>query len=243
MQRSRRSILTLLLLLAASLLPLLTQAQSLKPSRNSLNRQNLQARQHDFTFLKNPAHVARFVDRGWLVPVPGNAHYSLDGVSFPFARPEVRLFIERLSRQYRSACGEKLVVTSLTRPRSHTPWNSSIHSVHPTGMALDLRRSRRSSCRNWLEKTLLSLEGSRVLEASRERFPPHYHLAVFPKPYRRYVERLKSGRGGEIRVASGDTLWSIARRHRVEIDALRQVNGLSSNRIYPGQTLALPVED
>ena len=37
-------------------------------------------------------------------------------VSFPFARPEVELFVQRLSGQYRRACGEQLVVTSLTRP-------------------------------------------------------------------------------------------------------------------------------
>jgi LysM repeat protein len=39
----------------------------------------------------------------------------------------------------------------------------------------------------WLEKTLLSLEKQGVLDVTRERRPPHYHVALFPQPYTRYV--------------------------------------------------------
>ena len=114
-------------------------AQSLRGSSASLDRQVAQARRHDFTHLASPPQVRRFVDAGLLVHLSGNRDYTLVDVSFPFARPEVRLFVERLSSQYRGACGEQLVVTSLTRPLSHQPRNASDRSVHPTGMAIDLR--------------------------------------------------------------------------------------------------------
>ena len=43
-----------------------------------------------------------------------------------------------------------------------------------------------------------------------------------------------------ITVEPGDTLYQLSRRHGVTVAALRQVNGLTSNTIKPGQRLALP---
>lgn len=40
-------------------------------------------------------------------------------------------------------------------------------------------------------------------------------------------------------VQSGDTLWDISRRFGVDTEALRVINNLSDNIIYPGQTLTL----
>jgi hypothetical protein len=165
-------------------------AQSLRGSRASLDRQNREASLHDFTYLREPRQLERFVDAGLLVPVEGNGDYALADVSYEVARPEVRLFIERLSRQYHAACGEPLVVTSLTRPQSSQPPNASPLSVHPTGMALDLRRPAVGGCRRWLESTLLHLEKQKVLDATLERRPPHYHVAVFPADYVAYVSRI-----------------------------------------------------
>ncbi|MCS6288455.1 MAG: LysM peptidoglycan-binding domain-containing protein [Nitrospira sp.] len=41
-------------------------------------------------------------------------------------------------------------------------------------------------------------------------------------------------------VQGGDTLWRLARRHKVNVDALRALNGLSNNLIVAGRTLRLP---
>ncbi len=217
-------------------------AQNLRGSASSLDRQTAQATRHDFTFLAGAAQLRRFVDAGYLVPVDGNQDYRLKDVSFPVARPEVRLFIERLSSQYRRACGEQLVVTSLTRPLSHQPRNASDRSVHPTGMAVDLRRPA-GRCRQWLEETLRALEARDVLEATAERRPPHYHVAVFPERYAAYVDRLiarAAAVSSVYTVRPGDTLWKIARRHRTTPRTLQQLNSLSSTRIYAGQALTVP---
>jgi hypothetical protein len=158
------------------------EAQSLRGSAASLDRQNEQASLHGFSYLRTPAEVRNFVEQGHLVPVTPNRDFDLHQVSFPYARPAVQVFIERLANQYRSACGEKLVVTSLTRPISNQPANASSRSVHPTGMALDLRRPANARCRSWLESTLLTIESEGVIEAIYERNPPHYHVTVFPTP-------------------------------------------------------------
>ena len=163
------------------------EAQTLRGSTRTMQRQNLIAQDHDFTFLRTSAQIHRFAESGYLERMRGNADYELAAVSHPYARPAVKLFVERLSAQYRSACGEKLVVTSLTRPVQQQPRNASDLSVHPAGMAVDLRISRKRSCVRWLEKTLLSLEKQGVLDVTRERRPPHYHVALFPQPYTRYV--------------------------------------------------------
>jgi len=159
-------------------------AQSLYGSHESLVRQNLVAQQHDYAYLRTTQEVVQSIGSGILVAVHGNDDYQLANgeVSFPYARPEVKTFLEQLSSAYHAACGEPLVVTSLVRPISRQPWNASPISVHPTGMAMDLRRSDRHGCRQWLESTLLALEGEGMIEATRERWPPHYHVAVFPDP-------------------------------------------------------------
>src|SRR4051794_34940085 len=180
---------------ALSLLALTTcatsfsQAQSLLGSHESLLRQNEEAREHDFTYLRTSSDVRDFAQQGILVRLGGNSDYELatEEVSFPYARPEVKTFVERLADQYHGACGERLVVTSLTRPITRQPPNASVISVHPTGMAVDLRRSDSPGCRQWLETVLLDLENKGVLEATREQYPPHYHVAVFPNPYSQYL--------------------------------------------------------
>jgi LysM repeat protein len=179
------------------------EAQTLRGSTTTMQRQNRIAQDHDYTFLRTSSQIRKFVDSGYLEPLRGNADYQLAAVSHPYARPAVRLFIERLAAQYRAACGEKLVVTSLTRPVLEQPRNASDLSVHPAGMAVDLRISRDRSCVRWLEKTLLSLEKQGVLDATRERRPPHYHVALFPQPYTRYVAKIAGP--SAVQVASATT--------------------------------------
>jgi len=247
---TRRDSPFLLLLVAAVLglasLPL--HAQSLAGSKASMVRQSRVAKQHDYSYLRTSSQVHEFARRGLLVRLSGNSNYRVADVSFPYARPQVKTFVERLAQQYRNACGERLVITSLTRPTSRQPRNASPLSVHPTGMALDLRRSGRPACRAFLEKTLLTLEGRDVLEATKENHPPHYHVSLFPEPYTRYLaSKGVSGGSSEgeaslarYRVRGGDSLWEIAKRHGTSVDRLKRANGMSSSRLKPGMMLDIP---
>lgn len=242
----------------------LSAQASLRGSRAAMLEQHRVAQEHDYTLLETPADVTRFARAGYLVRLMGNSDYALGSVSFPYVRPEVRLFVERLGKQFRSACGQKLVVTSGTRPRNQQPRNASPLSVHPAGMAVDFRLSPAGKCRMWLERTLLALDGARVLNATRERRPPHYHVALYPKQYASYVDRLNgrpmvvtdkrtgavrasasasvpaSAAGATHRVARGEALSLIAKRYGVSVVAIQRANRMSSTRILAGQTLRIP---
>lgn len=244
--------------LCASLAPPPLSAQSLRGSRTSLDIQNEMAKAHEFTYLMKRSDLEKFVRLGLLTRLEPNQDFELHEVSYPYTRPETALFVKRLAARYHAACGEPMVVTSLTRPESEQPPNASDRSVHPTGMALDLRLPRTLECRRWLEGVLLDLEQSRVIEATRERRPAHYHVAVFPDPYKRWIQGLgtsvlvtrnaapkprPTGTGKaavRYQVRSGDSLWNIARKHGTTVAMLRTENELGSSRIRAGQVIEVP---
>jgi hypothetical protein len=190
------SVRTLLLALSA-LLSLLFMGESkalevfLKGSKASVDASYAKALEEDLDFLEDGDDINRYVELGLRVRVKESSHLILHDVSYPFAVTAVKLFAERLSAQYFAACHEKLVVTSLMRPKNEPREYSSPRTVHPTGMAIDLRIPQ-GVCRTWLEDTLRVLEvGQAVLDATLEgvegNSPPHFHIVVYPSAYSAFV--------------------------------------------------------
>jgi hypothetical protein len=242
-------------------------AQSLRGSRSSVDRMYNHARSSDLAFYRTGTSVRGAARDGELVRMSGNDDYRLAGVTYPYVLASTRTFVQRLGAQYRQVCGERLVVTSGIRPTSFRLANSADRSVHPTGMAIDIRKPHGGRCLEWLRETLVYLESQGVIEATEERRPPHFHVAVFPSPYRRYIgsgagEARTASRGSSspsssrsssrspsrsaqasrttYRVRSGDSLWGIARRHDTTVDRLRAANDMRTNRIVAGQVLIIP---
>lgn len=236
-------------ILLAPVLPREAPAQSLRGSPSSVDRMYYHAADHGIYFYKTGAGIREAAKEGRLVRLSGGTDYVVRGASYPYVKGATRTFVENLSRQYRRACGERLVITSAARPKAMRLLNSVAKSVHPTGMAVDLRKPDRKSCRTWLQKTLLELEDRGVLEATEEHRPPHFHVAIYPTPYTRYVQgkggtrptyALESRSNGRYRVRSGDSLWEIARRHDTTVGRLKAANGLNSSRLKIGQLLVIP---
>jgi LysM repeat protein len=209
-------------------------AQTLKGSPASIEKQYRTALANGYAFVNTARSVQDFIVPGQLVRVSENRDLELHAVSYPYAVPATSQFLARLSEQYYSACGEKLTVTSLLRPRDRQPANSVARSVHPAGMAIDLRVPRTYKCRAWLEQTLLSLEKQRVVEATRERRPPHFHVAVLAGSTATGLA------ANSYQVVKGDTLSQIASRTGVGVPQLRAANGLQGNLIKVGQKLQIP---
>ncbi|HET8655580.1 MAG TPA: DUF5715 family protein [Longimicrobiaceae bacterium] len=234
-------------------------AQSLRGSPASVDRMYHQALANDLHFFDTSAGVRRAADDGDLVRLSGNRDYRLADVSYAYVLPSTRLFVQRFAAQYRQACGERLVVTSGIRPRSIRLLNSVARSVHPTGMAVDLRKPRGGRCLAWVRESLTEMEGRGIIEATEEHRPPHFHVAVFPGRYTRYVHGSAPGSrtvatsakavaretttgtpGRRYTVRAGDSIWSIARKEKVSEARLRSANHLRSSRIVVGQVLVIP---
>src|SRR5687768_5515915 len=85
--------------------PVTAEAGGLRGSAASMKEQHTVAVQRDLTFSENGASVRALVEAGGLEPIESNGDFKLSRVSFPYALPEVKLFIERLGRQYFDAHG------------------------------------------------------------------------------------------------------------------------------------------
>ena len=73
-----------------------------------------------------------------------------------------------------------LVITSALRPKSRQPANSTDRSVHPAGMAIDLRKPS-GKCLTWLRSTLVALEEKGVVEAMAQGAVAGYPVDVQPR--------------------------------------------------------------
>ena len=134
-------------------------------------------------FYLTPTNVDKAIADGRLVPLTGDSTYELTrGVGFSYATREARQFVLAFAPQYLAACGVPLTVTSAERPMSRQPHNANPHSVHPTGIAVDIRRPPPGPCLTWVRGALADLEERGVVEATEEHHPVHLHVAVLVQP-------------------------------------------------------------
>src|SRR4029079_10207494 len=118
-------------------------------------------------------------EEGTFVRVKSSGDITVKGASFPYVLPATRDWVTAFAEDYRDACKQPLVVTSGVRPAAKQPRNASPLSVHPTGMAIDLRGPK-GKCRTWLRRQLVAQERAGTVEATEERRPAHFHVAVLP---------------------------------------------------------------
>lgn len=251
------------------------EPQSLHGSKASVEKMYDFAQRYRYPFYLTPTNVDAAVAAGRLVPLAGDSTYELTrGVGFSYSTREARQFVTAFAPQYLYACGVPLTVTSAARPLSRQPHNANQHSVHPTGIAVDLRRPPAGPCLTWVRNSLAELERRGIVEATEEHHPVHLHVAVLAAPGSRVVlpnltlgmvaaarvpapstvtsvtsvtsvaageVSLPTGDARQYVVRQGDTLYDIAMRMGVSLQALKGANGRTGNRLLkPGATLAVP---
>lgn len=180
--------------------------------------QNERANDYNLSRMRNVAMIRRFYRAGYLVAVPARtrSYYLLHiPAAHRFLRPWAKLFLDRLSREYRERFGQRLRVTSLVRTVSSQLRLARINpnaaeatgpdrSAHLTGAALDISK-RFMSPRGvqWTRHVLFRLKQAGYLYAIEEFEEPDFHVMVYPT-YRQYVARLARrhrARRTEVRVA------------------------------------------
>jgi hypothetical protein len=189
--RARRSALALASI-AAALVSLVPDAgaqrankepESLRGSKASVEKMYDFAQRYHYPFYLTPVTLDTAIAQGKLVALTGDSTYELTrGVGFSYATREAKQFITLFAPQYLAACGAPLTVTSAARPLSRQPHNANPHSVHPTGIAVDIRRPPPGPCLTWVRGALAELEAKGLVEATEEHHPVHLHVAVLEAP-------------------------------------------------------------
>lgn len=250
--------------------PAVLSAQTLRGSPASVDLMYASAHAKDLAFLHSRGDIYEAASDGDLALLSINDDVMLERVTFPFVLPSTRTFVDSLATKYRAACGERLAVTSGARPIAEQPRNASPKSVHPTGMAVDFRKPAGGPCLTWLRASLVDLEKRGIIEATEERHPVHFHVAVLEQqvPTRRVARAAppistktavatapsrvttesngevaapdKKGAGTTYTVRAGDNLWNIARKHGTTPDRIQELNGLKGSRLRVKQILKLP---
>src|SRR5690606_21547622 len=98
--------------------------------------------------------------------------------------------------------------------------------------AIDLRIPKDPAARRWLEDALVGLERRGLVDVTRERRPPHYHVAIFPGPYREYAQERMAAEALErtrtaaaVMAATASVAGAAATTHKnARADAARAAN-------------------
>jgi hypothetical protein len=181
------------------------RAQTLRGSRASVDLMYTTANTENLEFMRTPADIYQAARVGALKLITITEDLDLERTTFPFVLPRTKRFADSLAREYHAGCGERLVVTSGARPIDEQPRNASPKSVHPTGMAVDFRKPLNPVCLKWLRDNLPKLEDAHVIEATEERHPPHFHVAVLRQDHeQRFQLSSAAADTTKVRTAGGD---------------------------------------
>jgi LysM repeat protein len=164
------------------------EPEDLHGSKASVERMYDFAVRHRYPFYLTPTNLDTAIAHGKLVALTGDSTYELTrGVGFSYATREAKQFVTMFAPQYLAACGAPLTVTSAARPMSRQPHNANPLSVHPTGIAVDIRRPPPGPCLTWVRGALAELETKGIVEATEEHHPVHLHIAVLQAPGARFT--------------------------------------------------------
>ncbi len=174
---------------------------SLRANSQSQIKQNERADADRLSRMADNDMVARWARLKLLVPVPAKTRdYYLHNLSSQrrYLRPWAKLFLDRLSGQYRARFGKQMRVTSLLRTVSYqnglrrrnanaAPATGPKASSHLTGACLDIsKKGMTAAQQRWARNVLLSLHNKGYLFAVEEFYQPVFHVMVH-RSYQDYV--------------------------------------------------------
>lgn len=192
---------TLALAFVLSLSTAAAPAASLRANSQSQIRQNQRADADRLSRMADDSMVARWARLKLLVPVPSKtSNYYVHNLAKQrrYLRPWAKLFLDRLSKQYRTRFGKQMRVTSLLRTVSYqnslrrrnanaAPSTGPKASSHLTGACLDIsKKGMTRAQQSWARNVLLSLHNKGYLYAVEEFYQPVFHVMVHRK-YEDYV--------------------------------------------------------
>ncbi|HEY1800564.1 MAG TPA: DUF5715 family protein [Terriglobales bacterium] len=166
--------------------------------------QNTRADADNLSRMRDVPMVRHFARSGYLVRVSASTRsYYLHDIpsQFHYCRPWTKLFLDRLSREFRAKFKQRLRVTSLIRTvarqkkLARSNGNAAdafgaLRSSHLTGATLDISKHGMSpEARSWMRDVLYSLRKQGYLYAIEEFQEPTFHVMVYSN-YPVYVKQI-----------------------------------------------------
>lgn len=176
-------------------------APNLRATSSSQAEQNRLSDNDHLSRMQNKSMVQRWARLELLEPVREKTRdYYLHAVpaDYRYLRPWAHVFLQRLSRQFRSRFGHPLRVTSLLRTVSYqkalarrnanaAPSTGPKASVHLTGACLDIsKKGMTRSQQSWVRNVLDQLRKQEYIYAIEEFRQPTFHVLVLRR-YEDYV--------------------------------------------------------
>ena len=103
----------------------------------------------------------------------------------PYVRAETAQFVQQMAQSYSGAGCGRMIVIGAGRLTTEIYENSSPFTVHPFGMAVDIRTNARfgisTTCADWLRAYAKEKEAELLADGTHELDPEHLHLVVVPR--------------------------------------------------------------
>ena len=179
---------------------------SLRANSQSQIIQNERADSDRLSRFEGSTMVQRFVRLQLLQDVPAKTrNYYVHAIpdDYQYLRPWAKLFLDRLSSQFRSRFGKPLRITGLTRSAQYQKTlrrrngNAAAptgpkRSVHLTGACLDIsKKGTTRSQVNWMRRVLSSIKQKGYVFPVEEFKQPNFHVMVY-RDYPEYVAQLEA---------------------------------------------------
>ena len=181
---------------------------SLRATTESQKIQNAKADADHLSRMENDEMTERWRRLQLLEPIPvkTSSFYIHDiPVSGRFLRPWAKLFLTRLSSQFRKRFGKPLRITSLLRTAEHqrqlarrngnaAESTGPKRSAHLTGASIDIsKKGMTGSERAWIRNVLTHVRDKGHIFAIEEFQQPNFHILVY-RSYDEYVAELTARR-------------------------------------------------
>lgn len=204
--RMFQTFLTVVVLAALASQSAWASSASLRADFRSQVIQNERADLDGLSRFEGSAMIQRFARLQLLDQVPlktRNYYIHRIPAEYRYLRPWSKLFLDRLSSQFRARFGQPLRITGLTRSaeyqqslrgrnRNAAAARGPKRSVHLTGACLDIsKKGMTGSQVSWMRRVLLSIKRKGYLFPVEEFKQPNFHIMVY-RNYPEYVTRLQA---------------------------------------------------
>lgn len=204
--RMFQTFLTVVVLAALASQSAWASSASLRADFRSQVIQNERADLDGLSRFEGSAMIQRFARLQLLDQVPlktRNYYIHRIPAEYRYLRPWSKLFLDRLSSQFRARFGQPLRITGLTRSaeyqqslrgrnRNAAAARGPKRSVHLTGACLDIsKKGMTGSQVSWMRRVLLSIKQKGYLFPVEEFKQPNFHIMVY-RNYPEYVTRLQA---------------------------------------------------